>query len=89
MKLNCSFCGKEETPNRKLVAGPAVFICRECARIVLEALDESYSDSQVLCSMCHVAVLPEESLIFRGKGHLCAECVRAIRAATDNALNSP
>ena len=89
MKLNCSFCGEVETPNRKLVAGPAVFICGECARIALEVLAEHYSDSQVFCAMCHVAVLPGESLIFRGKGYLCVECVRAIRAATDDALNSP
>ena len=89
MKLNCSFCGKEETPNRKLVAGPAVFICGECAHIVLEVLADTYSDSQVFCSTCHAAVLPEESLIFRGKGYLCAECVRAIRAATDDVLNGP
>ncbi|MCE9614952.1 MAG: ATP-dependent Clp protease ATP-binding subunit ClpX [Lentisphaerae bacterium] len=28
----CSFCGRKQTPSRKLVAGPGVNICEECIR---------------------------------------------------------
>ena len=28
----CSFCGRRQTPSRKLVAGPGVSICEECVR---------------------------------------------------------
>ena len=28
--LYCSFCGKSQHEVRKLIAGPAVFICDEC-----------------------------------------------------------
>jgi ClpX C4-type zinc finger len=31
--LYCSFCGKSQEEVRKLVAGPAVFICDECIQI--------------------------------------------------------
>ena len=31
--LYCSFCGKDQEEVRKLVAGPAVFICDECIQI--------------------------------------------------------
>ena len=32
--LRCSFCRKNETEVSKLVAGPRVYICDECAAIV-------------------------------------------------------
>ena len=28
--LTCSFCGKNQDDVKKLIAGPAVFICDEC-----------------------------------------------------------
>jgi len=31
--LRCSFCNKDETEVRKLIAGPTVFICDECVEI--------------------------------------------------------
>ncbi|KFB66033.1 MAG: ATP-dependent Clp protease ATP-binding subunit ClpX [Candidatus Accumulibacter vicinus] len=34
----CSFCGKSNNEVRKLVAGPAVFICDECVQIATEIL---------------------------------------------------
>jgi|SRR5215470_6169424 len=30
VNLSCSFCGKHQTKVKKLVAGPAVYICDEC-----------------------------------------------------------
>lgn len=32
-KLRCSFCGKPQTEVRKIIAGPASFICNECVEV--------------------------------------------------------
>jgi ATP-dependent Clp protease ATP-binding subunit ClpX len=36
--LRCSFCGKAAADVRKLLAGPAVFICDECVSACVEIL---------------------------------------------------
>ena len=36
----CSFCGKDQEEVRKLVAGPAVFICDECIQIANDIIAE-------------------------------------------------
>ena len=33
-KLNCSFCGKEQSKVKKLIAGPNIYICNECVDLV-------------------------------------------------------
>jgi ATP-dependent Clp protease ATP-binding subunit ClpX len=40
--LHCSFCGKNEAEVSKLVAGPHVYICNECASIVGRIIDGSH-----------------------------------------------
>ena len=35
----CSFCGKPQQPERRLVAGPGVFICRECVALCNSILE--------------------------------------------------
>jgi hypothetical protein len=42
--LRCSFCNKQEREVRKLVAGPAVYICDDCVDICLGILEESSKD---------------------------------------------
>jgi len=37
--LRCSFCGKNQNDVKKLVAGPAVYICNECVRLCADILD--------------------------------------------------
>ena len=37
-KLRCSFCNKTAADVRKLIAGPAVFICDECVQACNEIL---------------------------------------------------
>ena len=32
-KLCCSFCRKQKTEVRKIIAGPACFICNECIEV--------------------------------------------------------
>jgi hypothetical protein len=34
--LRCSFCNKDQADVRKLIAGPAVFICYECVDIFVD-----------------------------------------------------
>ena len=36
--LICSFCGKSQNEVRKLIAGPAVYICDGCAILCLQIL---------------------------------------------------
>jgi ATP-dependent Clp protease ATP-binding subunit ClpX len=38
--LFCSFCGKSQTEVRKLIAGPAVYICDECVALCNEIISE-------------------------------------------------
>jgi hypothetical protein len=38
--LYCSFCGKSQHDVRKLVAGPAVYICDECVDLCTDIVDE-------------------------------------------------
>jgi ATP-dependent Clp protease ATP-binding subunit ClpX len=41
--LACSFCGKDKSQVRKLIAGPAVFICDECVRLCNRILEHEGS----------------------------------------------
>jgi hypothetical protein len=38
--LCCSFCGKSQREVKKLIAGPAVYICDECVRLCIEIIQE-------------------------------------------------
>lgn len=38
--LVCSFCGKSDREAKKLIAGPAVFICDECVELCNDILAE-------------------------------------------------
>ncbi len=38
--LKCSFCGKSQWQVRKIIAGPAVYICDECIDLCCELLIE-------------------------------------------------
>jgi hypothetical protein len=37
--LECSFCGKQDDQVQKLVAGPGVFICDECAALAVSIVE--------------------------------------------------
>lgn len=39
-KLRCSFCGKSQREVRKLIAGPAVYICDECIELCNDIIAE-------------------------------------------------
>jgi len=40
--LRCSFCGKSQDEVKKLIAGPAVYICDECIELCNEIVEEEY-----------------------------------------------
>ena len=39
-KLFCSFCGKNQKEVKKLIAGPAVYICDECIQLCSEIIED-------------------------------------------------
>lgn len=43
--LHCSFCGKNQFEVKKLIAGPSVFICDECAEICLDIIKEEANEA--------------------------------------------
>ncbi len=42
----CSFCGRDQTAAKKLIAGPAVYICDQCIRLGTEILKKELQDTQ-------------------------------------------
>jgi ATP-dependent Clp protease ATP-binding subunit ClpX len=52
--LFCSFCGKNQSEVRKLIAGPAVYICDECIQLCSEIIEEE-SDKDAK-DLAHVMV---------------------------------
>jgi ATP-dependent Clp protease ATP-binding subunit ClpX len=43
--LKCSFCGKSQKQVKKLIAGPAVYICDECIDLCNEIIEEELVDT--------------------------------------------
>ena len=43
----CSFCGKSQHEVRKLIAGPTVFICDECAELCMDIIREEGVVSEI------------------------------------------
>ena len=43
--LYCSFCGKSQHEVRKLIAGPAVFVCDECVELCNDIIREELQDN--------------------------------------------
>ena len=46
--LKCSFCGKSQKQVKKLIAGPAVYICDECIDLCNEIIEEELSEATEL-----------------------------------------
>jgi hypothetical protein len=46
--LHCSFCGKSQHEVRKLIAGPSVNICDECAELCMDIVEEESPLRKVL-----------------------------------------
>ena len=51
-RVRCSFCGKQRSEVRKLIAGPNVYICNECVELCREIV-------QLTCWYCGSSPLQE------------------------------
>ncbi|MGN6161755.1 MAG: ATP-dependent Clp protease ATP-binding subunit ClpX [Marmoricola sp.] len=43
--LKCSFCGKSQKQDKKLIAGPGVYICDECIDLCNEIIEEELNEN--------------------------------------------
>ncbi|MGE9269815.1 MAG: ClpX C4-type zinc finger protein, partial [Verrucomicrobiales bacterium] len=41
----CSFCGKSHSEVKKLIAGPAVYICNECIEVCSSIMEKERGQS--------------------------------------------
>ena len=83
--LRCSFCNKSQAEVRKLIAGPAVFICDECVavcRLMLEpeggkepATEEPSGSEIPRCSFCNKSRADVWKIIAGPDVFICNECV--------------
>ncbi len=66
-KLICSFCGKTQKEVKKLIAGPAVYICDECINLCSEIIAEEYEketeENQELLSPKEIKKLLDDYII--------------------------
>lgn len=79
--LHCSFCGKSHTEAKKLIAGPNIYICDECAFGFLSltkeaALANAQSES---CSFCGKRAREVETVFQRESARICNECLEICR----------
>jgi ATP-dependent protease Clp ATPase subunit len=55
--MRCSFCGRDESQVKKLVAGPRVYICDRCAYETVRIMENTPLDSSPAASSGVVARL--------------------------------
>jgi len=46
--LSCSFCGKDQSRVRKLIAGPTVYICDECVELCNDIIAEEFEREEAV-----------------------------------------
>ena len=98
-RATCSFCGKDQDQVRKIIAGPAVFICDECTDLCNDIIAEEYDTGEarppqaalpsgspvpgLACVLCRLPKDTAELLMVSDRGLICTVCVDAIRAAVE------
>ena len=95
-QLACSFCGKDQSEVRKLVAGPSVHICNECIELCrsilvedLEGASEGKSPSAPpsrenrLCGICMEERESHELIFLPHAAYMCAGCLEDIQSVRD------
>jgi ClpX C4-type zinc finger len=87
--LACSFCGKSQKQVSKLIAGPDVYICNECAdkadRVIatgevtatpLSVVKSVGADAtQAQCSFCGKRRYQVSGMALAAEGTICSECL--------------
>jgi hypothetical protein len=94
---SCSFCGKNQSEVRKLVAGPSVHICDECVELCknIVAEDADVSDSgkakaakaksktNRLCGICMEPRETDELIFLPHAAYMCAGCLEELQTVRD------
>lgn len=98
LQPSCSFCGKGQDQVRKIIAGPAVYICDECVDLCNELLEgecehdtpasqaprePAIFDLDSRCVLCHLPKASEELLAIPDRGFICTVCVEAVTSAAE------
>ena len=58
-ELTCSFCGKPQSPVRRLIAGQDVYICDECVKLCEDILAEEFPEIKESASLEFGGELPK------------------------------
>ena len=77
--LYCSFCGKSQHEVKKLIAGPAVFICEECVALCDDIIEEEHSIAVVPSGSGQDRKSIEDSMRIRSSEDLVAHKARIAR----------
>lgn len=88
---SCSFCGKNQSEVRKLIAGPSVHICDECVElcknIVFEESEaepaKAKSNENRLCGICMEARESDELIFLPHAAYMCAGCLEDLQIVRD------
>ena len=51
----CSFCGKSHSEVKKLIAGPAVYICDECIQVCSSILEKELGENKSTIAEAHIS----------------------------------
>jgi len=93
----CSFCGKDQSEVRKLVAGPSVQICDECVELCTNIVNEeaeggkksvaktptAQAKESRLCGICMEERETDELIFLPHAAYMCAGCLEDIQAIRD------
>ena len=100
--LKCSFCGKQQKQTKKLIAGPGVYICNECAdkadRVIatgnpaatplaaMKPVGDDEDGLRVKCSFCGKRRHQASGLAITGRVAICTECLALCHEIVTEAL---
>ncbi len=73
----CSFCGKNQDPVQRLIAGPGgVYVCGECVAMFSSGSGERSQESGHRCSFCGKRQHQVQHLyVGPNRVNICSECI--------------
>jgi ClpX C4-type zinc finger len=84
--LQCSFCGKKPSEVERLIAGPGVYICKQCVGHCLRAVANSEPTENITmilgkqaeapCSFCGKKSVDVETIVGVPRAHICNQCLK-------------
>ena len=100
--IDCSFCGKNQSEAKTLIAGPAVYICDECVRDSKTASTSSEptgtitmilnKSAEATCSFCGRKPIEVDGIVGVPRAKICNHCIKIceeILAKDAGRLNPP